>query len=97
MGAERAPAATAAPLRRLRRRGVWLSDKVDLQSLLNFQARKITAWFFIMFFDPTLVLSENPNLTRQFFQVELKKIQFTKSKPCASTPIKAAVKADKRA
>jgi hypothetical protein len=50
-----------------------------------------------MFFDPTLVLSENPNSTRQFFQVELKKIQFTKSKPCASTPMKAAVKADRRA
>jgi hypothetical protein len=64
MGAESAPAATAAPLRRLRRRGVLLSDKVNLQSLLNFQARNITAWFLIMQRTKGSPVSENPMLPR---------------------------------
>jgi hypothetical protein len=60
MGAETAPAARAAPLSRLRRRGVVVSVKVDLQLLLNRQAQKITAWFSIMGFGKSASLSDNP-------------------------------------
>ena len=42
-------------------------------SCLNFQARKITAWFLIMKGAWSLPLSENPQLGRHFFQVELQK------------------------
>jgi hypothetical protein len=73
MGAESAPAATAAPLRRLRRRGVLLSDKVNLQSLLNFQARKITAWSQIMQRTQGSTASENPKKPRQKSQIEMLK------------------------
>jgi hypothetical protein len=73
MGAERAPAATAAPLRRLRRRGVLLSDKVNLQSWLNVQARKITARFLIMQRTQGSPVSVNPKTPRQKFQIEMLK------------------------
>jgi len=74
MGAESAPAATAAPLRRLRRRGILLSDKVNLQSLLNYQARKITAWSYIMQRTKGSSVSENPRATLHSFQFEKLKI-----------------------
>jgi hypothetical protein len=73
MGAESAPAATAAPLRRLRRRGDLLSDKVSLQSWLNFQAQKFTAWFLIMQRTKRSPFSENPRPSRHLFQIEMLK------------------------
>jgi hypothetical protein len=42
-------------------------------SCLNVQARKDTAWFLIMKLTWALHLSENPQMVRHFFQVELRK------------------------